>query len=305
MTGNIFNCDFYHYHTKPLILNLPKNEFQYHLPMMPDPLQQIQQQLTMLEKKMLAESEKRHELFKNLNPQQHLAAQNLIHYLTLRNEDIRELQDLLHIHGLSSLASSESHIHRQLQSILQRVGKEYAPKELDSCTYEYNREQIVQKSKILFGEKNESIAPYIMVTFDSLFADNYALIKNLLQNGMNVARINCAHDDEATWSKMIHHLKRACSYTGLNCKIYMDLAGPKIRTWIMKKGKKKGKVKVKEGQLVWLADDAKGFKDGDIVISPGESGIIKMLKKGERVYIDDGIIKGVVESVRKKKQQYE
>ncbi|MEI9911804.1 MAG: pyruvate kinase [Bacteroidota bacterium] len=80
----------------------------------------------------------------------------------------------------------------------------------------------------------------------------------------------------------------------------MDLAGPKIRTRLIKKGREKGKVKVKEGELVWLSDDAAGFKDDDIVISPNEPGIIGMLKKGERVYIDDGIIKGVVEAINKK-----
>jgi pyruvate kinase len=262
-------------------------------------IQNIKQQLIELEKKMLFETEKRKSLFDNIHPQQLPAARNLVHYLTLRNEDIRELQDALHIHGLSSLASSESHIHRQLQSVLQRLGNDYFPDELDKCTYAFNLEQIVQKSEILFGKKNDPVIPSIMVTFDSSFADDYTLIKNLLKNGMNVARINCAHDDEATWSGMVHHLKRACRYTGLPCKIYMDLAGPKIRTILMKKGKEKGKVKVKEGELVWLADDDRGFKEEDIVISANEPGIIAMLKKGERVYIDDGIIKGVVESIKK------
>jgi pyruvate kinase len=195
------------------------------------------------------------------------------------------------------LASSESHIHRQLQSILQRLGKLYSPADLDACTYEYNIKQIGQKSKILFGEKTDPVTPYIMVTFDASFADNYAFIKNLLQNGMNVARINCAHDEEATWSRMIQNLKRACRHTGLHCKIYMDLAGPKIRTRLMNRGKEKGKVKIKEGELIWLSDDAQGFKNDDIVISPNEPGIIAMLKKGERIYIDDGIIKGVVETI--------
>jgi len=262
-------------------------------------LANIQEKLIELEKKMIAETEKRKVLYKNIHPKQYAAASNLIHYLTLRNEDIRELQDALHIYGLSSLASSESHIHSQLQSILQRLGKQYSTEELDSCTYQYNQEQIAQKSNVLFGEKKEHNIPFIMVTFDSTFADNYALIKNLLQNGMNVARINCAHDDEATWSKMIHHLKRACRLTGLPCKIYMDLAGPKIRTKLIQNGRDKGKVKVNEGELIWLADDAKGFTNDDIVISPNEPGIISMLKKGERIYIDDGIIKGIVESVKK------
>jgi pyruvate kinase len=264
-----------------------------------DPLQHIEQQLIRLEKEMLAEAEKRTLIFKDIHPQQHQAAENLVHYLTLRNQDIRELQYSLHINGLSSLSSAESHIHRQLQSILQRLNYEYLPNELDVCTYEFGSAEIEQKSKILFGEKNDKITPFIMVTFDSSFAENYDLIKILLQNGMNVARINCAHDEEAVWLMMIRHLERACQETGLNCKIYMDMAGPKIRTILLNKGNKKGKVKIREGELVWLAYNTKSFDKNDIVISPNIAGIIPMLKKGERVYLDDGMIKGVVEANKK------
>lgn len=266
-----------------------------------DPLQDVKQQLNELETKMLLEIKHRALQLKPIRPSQMLAAKNLIHYLVLRNEDIRTLQDSLHIYGLSSLASSESHVRRQLQSILQRLGKHYVTGELDDCTYEFNQNQIEEKRKFLFGEKREADIPYIMITFDASFADNYAQIKNLLQNGMNVARINCAHDNEATWSRMIQHLKRACRHTGLPCKVYMDLAGPKIRTKLLSKGKDKGKVKIKEGEIVWLADELHGFKDDEIVVSPNETGIIGMLKKGDRVYIDDGMIKGFIEKMGKNK----
>jgi len=263
-----------------------------------EPAQNIKQQLNELEIKMLQEADKRQLLFKGIHPRQRLAARNLVHYLALRCEDVRELQDSLHKYGLSSLASAESHIHSQVQSILQRLDKHYSPDELDICNYQFSLKQTTVKSKILFGEKTDSLSPYLMVTFDSSFAENYALVKNLLQNGMNVARINCAHDDEATWARMIHQLKKACRNTGRRCKIYMDLAGPKIRTKLLKKGKGKGKVKVREGEALWLAEKAKGFDDDDIIISPNEPGIIGMLKKGDRIYIDDGIIKGVVESIK-------
>src|SRR5215204_2063786 len=204
---------------------------------------EIKQQLEELETKMMDEIHSRDSLLTILHPKQQQAAKNLRHYLVLRNEDIRELQDKLHIAGLSSLASAESHIHSQLQSILQRLGKEYSKEELKSCNYSFSKKEISNKSKLLFGEKTDADIPYIMVTFDFSFAENYAIIKTLLQNGMNVARINCAHDDEATWSRMVQLLKRACRYTGLNCKIYMDLAGPKIRTRVLSRGSKKGKVK--------------------------------------------------------------
>lgn len=265
------------------------------------PLKYIEQQLTEIETKMLREEVKRNSLFKTIHSKQIDAARNLIHYLALRNEDIRDLQDQLHICGLSSLASAESHIHRQVQAIRERLGKRYDPDELDPCTYTFNHKQLGEKNKKLFGKKKDSLIPHIMVTFDSSFAENYSFIKNLLQNGMNVARINCAHDNETTWARMIHHLKRAMHHTGMTCKIYMDLAGPKIRTKLINKGNKKGKAKLEEGKIFWLAYEANDFEKDDVVISPDEPGIITMLKKGERVYIDDGMIKGEIENTNGEK----
>lgn len=264
-------------------------------------LDYIKEQLKRLEERMIKELDSRKEFIHGLHPEQKDSARNLIHYLTLRNEDIRELQDLLHIYGLSSLASSESHIHRQLQAISERLGHEYKEDEIDICTYPFSKLKMGEKSRVLFGQKMETYIPYVMVTFDSCFANDYAMIKNLLQNGMNVARINCAHDDEATWSKMINELKKACTATGLDCKIYMDLAGPKIRTNLLGKGKNKGRVKIHEGQLVWLAETSGDFEKGEVVISPNEEGIIPMLKKGDRVLIDDGLIRCVVEKIKKDK----
>lgn len=264
-------------------------------------LAEIKEQLEELEGKMFAEVSSRDFVFHKIHAKQRQAAKNLLHYLSLRSQDIRELQDKLHIAGLSSLASSESHIHSQLQSILQRLGKEYSEDELELCNYSFSKQEISDKGKMLFGEKSDDAIPYIMVTFDSSFAKNYGMIKTLLQNGMNVARINCAHDDEATWASMVHLIKRACGRTGLNCKIYMDLPGPKIRTHLLTRGREKGKVKVKEGELIWLAESADGFSNDEIVISVNEPGIIEKLKKNDRVYFDDGIIKGIIEKAKKNK----
>jgi pyruvate kinase len=263
----------------------------------PESLGHLRLQLSELERKMQQTVFDRRSLIDALNPNQQMAARNLMHYLTLRGEDIRAMQDKLHIFGLSSLASSESHVYSQLQAILQRLGENYVDHELDACTYHTSRREVKQKTLSLFGEKNDPGIPYIMVTFDSSFADNYGQIKNLLQNGMNIARINCAHDDEKMWAKMIHLVRKACRQTGLKCKIYMDLAGPKIRTKLLTKGKKKGKVKVEEGQLIWLAENVSRSIEDDTVISCTEKGIIEQLKKGEKVLFDDGIVRGNIEIV--------
>lgn len=264
-------------------------------------IEEIKSELISLEAKMANEVELRLHLLEDLHSEQFESGKNLIEYLTLRKEDLRNLQDDLHVYGLSSLASSESHIRRQVQAILERLGKDYSEEELDKCTYSFSKKRIKDKSIKLFGKQSMDDIPSLMITFDSGFADNYPLIKSLLLNGMNVARINCAHDDEIVWSKMIRKIKRASKQTGLDCKVYMDLAGPKIRTKILGKGKKEGEIKIKHGALIWLADDVKGFDPEAVVISPNESGIIPMLKKGDRVFIDDGKFGGIVEKTKKGK----
>ena len=67
-------------------------------------------------------------------------------------------------------------------------------------------------------------------------AIDYALVHSLLQQGMNCMRINRAHDDSATWLRMIEHLRRARDAPGLSCRIVMDLAGPKLRTGPVESG---------------------------------------------------------------------
>jgi pyruvate kinase len=56
------------------------------------------------------------------------------------------------------------------------------------------------------------------------------MVNSLVACGMNTARINCAHDGPVEWLKMIENVRQANIKNRKNCKISMDLAGPKIRT---------------------------------------------------------------------------
>ena len=248
-----------------------------------------------LEEKFNTAVNSRQLMLQPVHPEQQAAARNLLHYLCLRSGDIRGLQDQLHIYGLSSLASSESHILSQLQAIRARLGKTYAPEELSDCTYEYSKKEMQEKSLRLFGLKKDVSIPYIMVTFDKSFGTDGEHIKNLLRSGMNVARINCAHDHKKEWKQMIAQIKQASEETGLSCKIYLDLAGPKIRTTIMGKGRRQDKATLKEGELIFLAEENAGFARSVVVIGCTQEGILNDLKPGERVLFDDGVIETVVE----------
>ncbi len=235
-------------------------------------------------------------LIARVHPQQKHSATNLIHYLALRREDLRPLQDDLHDAGLSSLASSESHILRQMQAVLQRLGVFFPKKEISSSDATAGARLLHQRAATLFGKKEDPNIPHLMVTFDSGLADDYASVKALLKAGMNIARINCAHDEPEKWSKMIANIHKAERATGRPCKIYLDLAGPKIRTELLGKGRHKDRLKLREQEPFLLAEANAVFDTKEKVVGCTLPGVVKDLQKGDRVLFDDGLYEAVVET---------
>ena len=134
-----------------------------------------------------------------------------------------------------------------------------------------------------------------MVTFDGEYADDLDKVKKIMEAGMNVARINCAHDDQKTWLLMVQHVKKASKMTGLGCKIYMDLAGPKIRTTL----RGKSKLKIQEGQLIHLTDEAHLKRKTKDTVGCTIPNIAAQLNIGDIVLFDDGLIASQVESIQK------
>lgn len=250
----------------------------------------LQEELERINQRMQKAERQYSELLSHIHPANRRNAINLLHYLVLRNLDIRDMQDRLHAAGLSSLASAESHIRGQLISILQRLGKQVLIPE-HVFTYERSKKSLEQHAAALFGKRLPEQLPFMMVTLDAEMANDYPAIKNLLQSGMNVARINCAHDDESAWFRMIQHVRRASRITGSACKIYMDLAGPKIRTVLPYRQK----MKLTEGQLVYLTDEQHLKKKSTDTIGCTIKGIARQLQVGDTVLFDDGLIEARVE----------
>lgn len=258
-------------------------------------LNEVLSRLSAIEKEMESIPSEYLETLNQVHPSNLISAKNLLKYLVLRRTDVQNLQDDLHRFGLSSLASCESHTHFQVQSTLERLGVTFEHKDLS--TSEFAFQKIHKSSEVLFGHTHQEWPSSIMVTMDSAFLDKKHAIRDLLRNGMAVARINCAHDDESIWEKMILKIREQSQEEGIECKIHVDLAGPKLRVVLLKAGKEKGKVKIEEGQTIWLSDSAEHFSEEEIVISPGEEGVIDALKVGERVFIDDGLTLAKIEEV--------
>ena len=231
-----------------------------------------------------------------------LSARNLAHYLALRRRDIRDIQMKLTPWGLSSLGRLESRTLNNLDSVLSSLSaiaeeKDQRPYPSQE-TYDTGQEQLSKNASQLFGDKPESRHTRIMVTLPTQAADDVVFLKQLVRCGMNVARINCAHDDAQTWEKMVQNVRKAAREEEGEVKILMDIAGPKIRTdWVFTTLKKP---KVRPGDTWTLTKN-----NGDLPLNNETSmtagcsilEIFDTLKKGDPVLYDDGTIESEVEEI--------
>ncbi len=179
------------------------------------------------------------------------SACNLAAYLAFRQQDIRPLQHQLAQLGLSSLAHGESHIIATIDRVLDLLAQMIparTPGKKQSCPVTDFSEgpQILEKhTDQLFGKPPDKRCTRIMVTMPAEAAHDMKLVRSLMKQGMDCARINCAHDDVSVWSGIIENVRRAEEKSGRHCRVLMDLAGHKIRTTEVQLGAPVHHLKVK------------------------------------------------------------
>jgi pyruvate kinase len=108
---------------------------------------------------------------------------------------------------------------------------------------------------------------------------------------LNIARINCAHDAEFVWQKIIDQIQFISKNLNKQIKIHKDLASPKIRT-LTPKNKA---IKIREGDVLWVTIPENLENNlGDKIIACSIPEIISQLKNGHRILIDDGLIEAEI-----------
>lgn len=166
---------------------------------------------------------------------QRVSARNLVHYLALRRHDLRRLQLQLAELGLSSLGRCEAHALASVESVLTALralagSRPTAPSTPPPVDHRSGPRRLARQADLLFGAAREQRTARIMVTLPTEAATDPRLINDLFKAGMDLARINCAHDDTTVWGAMIGHLRKAARRDRRTCPILMDLGGPKLRT---------------------------------------------------------------------------
>jgi pyruvate kinase len=169
-------------------------------------------------------------------PSMRRSARNLVHYLAVRRHDVRTLQAELARLGLSSLGRMEAHVMASLQAVLQvlhALRGDPVPPDLvqdPPVTFDSGPATLAKHTTAILGPAPQGRQTRIMVTMPGEAADDPDLIRGLVEAGMGIMRINCAHDSPNIWERMVKHLREAERDLGKRCLVSFDLAGPKLRT---------------------------------------------------------------------------
>ncbi len=198
-------------------------------------------QLWSLRASMLHSEQRYAEAIGQVAAHQRDSARNLVHFLALRATDLRELQSQLAWLGVSSLGRAESHVLANVDKVLGILHRLTAQAWQDRSSEEpvgsvSGPARLDQNTRALLGQTSRDRQVRIMVTLPGEAATDHTLVRNLVDAGMDVARINCAHDDAAGWKAMAKAVRRAAKAAQRDVKILMDLGGPKIRTGAMPSG---------------------------------------------------------------------
>jgi pyruvate kinase len=204
-----------------------------------------------------------------VDPAHRRGALNLVHFTTMRQLDLRSLQaDLMDL-GITSRAATGADVRAKVvaaRTLVAALSGDGGVHDLDALRRALAQGESIldSNSRALFGAMRDGRPTRIMVTLPSEAADEPQLVADFVRAGMDVARINCAHDDPASWSGMADNVRAAGAQAGRQVLVSMDLPGPKLRTGPIADGPSVGRARVTrtesgtvvEPATIWLTSRA-------------------------------------------------
>jgi pyruvate kinase len=220
------------------------------------------------------------------------SAANLAHYLALRAADRTALQRRLRMVGLSSLGRSDGHVLATIRAV-RATAEGRDPDAAVQAALARARQTLADAAAALLGPQPEERRSRILLTLEPAVAADPERMRKLVRLGVDAIRINCAHDTPEDWRFMATATREAAAAEGRPVRIYVDLAGPKIRTAAVLP---KPGIRVHEGQRILLRHDAaallpEGARASCTCTLPEAVG---QVGPGQPVAFDDGKIVGVV-----------
>jgi len=115
-------------------------------------------------------------------------------------------------------------------------------------------------------------------------SDSPEMLTRLIQNGMNIARLNFSHGTHEYHAENIQRIRRISAEMKKPIAILADLQGPKLRMGKMQAGG----VTLEEGQTIVLTNEDIVGVSGRVPIQYKK--LPQLVQAGERILIDDGLL---------------
>lgn len=123
--------------------------------------------------------------------------------------------------------------------------------------------------------------------------DSKEMMKSLIESGMDVARFNFSHGDQAEQAARVRILKESRKELKVPVAMLLDTKGPEIRTGLLRDGRK---VMLKENeQFVITTEERLGDETG---CSVTYRELPQDVVPGNTILIDDGLIELTVEEIK-------
>lgn len=114
------------------------------------------------------------------------------------------------------------------------------------------------------------------------------ILRGLITGGMDIARINTSHCDSEEVMEIVEKIRRVSQELKRNTAIILDLQGPKIRVSDLKN---KIRLERKQKVIFTVANNYDYSHSGiNNIIKVTYDKFIEDIKKGSRIFIDDGLI---------------
>ena len=117
------------------------------------------------------------------------------------------------------------------------------------------------------------------------------LLAGLIAAGMDVARLNFSHGEQAFHTETIARIRAASAAAGKPIAILGDLQGPKLRVGVMQEGG----VPIAEGETLALTTEHITGAPGRVPVQ--YELLPEVVEPGDRILIDDGLLELVVTAV--------
>lgn len=229
------------------------------------------------------------------------SAVNLAHYLALRRYDLRRVQERLAAIGLSSLGRAETHVLANLDQVLgilhRLAGRDWSSRRKEEPAGLGTGSRLLQRhTEALLGAAPAERSARIMVTLPGEAAHDDTLVAALVAAGMDIARINCAHDDAVAWVAMAERVRHHARRSGRPVRVLMDLGGPKLRTGALRAGPAVAHLKperdalgrvLRPARLGLRAAGAAGDLPGAELTLAVEADWLELLEAGDRIELVD------------------